>query len=142
MNASVEEIVRTIIKKRKEQEVLDIAIYDLERQLSGILDIDNAMKFADPFFVEGKTYVVKKVKIPNPSGTFDQSILQKVREVLSPNNHEIVYKKPWEETKKHPGKYDGVKLSALAKQVGGELLEIVEESRFPVRYVTKIMEVK
>ena len=113
----------------------------LESEVLSYLEAEGANEFPDSFDVDGEIVTVYRYKVKSKYGTFDQSALVALKELLSPENYDKVYTPGNTKEVQVPGKYDGVKLNAVANKYGGEVKEAIEKARLPVSYKLKIKEV-
>jgi len=113
----------------------------LESEVLSYLEAEGANEFPDSFDVDGEIVTVYRQKIKGRYGTFDQSALLALKELLSPENYAKVYTPGYTKEVQVPGKYNGVKLNAVANKYGGEIKEAIEKARLPVSYQLKIKEV-
>ena len=139
--SAIEDAVKKLIQIDKEITVLELEKHKYRSELLADLEAKSANKYPDPFTVEGKTYAVERSTIRHPQGTFDQSLLTGLRELLSPENFRKAWSPGYEKVTKIEAKYDGKVLAQFARQYGGEIAEIIEGARLPVGHDIKIKEV-
>lgn len=136
-----EDTVKQIRLIDKSIAIAELEKNKLESELLFYLEGIDANGFPDPFDVDGAIVTVYRQKIKGRYGTFDQSALVALKELLSPENYDKVYTPGYTKEVQVPGKYDGVKLNAVANKYGGEIKEAIEKARLPVSYQLKIKEV-
>ena len=135
------DIEDTVKQIRLIDKSIAIAYMEKDKLESGLLfylESIGANEFPDSFDVDGEIVTVQREKIKGRYGTFDQSALVALKELLSPENYDKVYKPGYTKEVQVPGKYDGVKLNAVANKYGGEIKEAIEKARLPVSYKLKI----
>jgi len=136
-----EDTVKQIRLIDKSIAIAELEKNKLESELLFYLEGIDANGFPDPFDVDGAIVTVYRQKIKGRYGTFDQSALVALKELLSPENYAKVYTPGHVKEVQVPGKYDGVQLNAVANKYGGEIKEAIEKARLPVSYQLKIKEV-
>lgn len=139
--SAIEEAVKKLIQLDKEITILELEKHKYRSQLLADMDAKGANKYPDSFNVEGKTYTVERRTIRHPQGTFDQSLLTGLRELLSPENFRKAWSPGYEKITNIEAKYDGKVLAQFARQYGGEIAEIIEEARLPVGHDINVKEV-
>ena len=137
----IEDTIKQIRLIDKSIAIAELEKDKLESELLFYLEGIDANGFPDPFDVDGAIVTVSRQKIKGRYGTFDQSALVALKELLSPENYDKVYKPGHIKEVQVPGKYDGVQLNAVANKYGGEIKEAIEKARLPVTYQLKIKEV-
>jgi len=137
----IEDIVKQIRLIDKSIAIAELEKDKLESDLLFYLEGMDANEFPDPFDVDGEIVTVYRQRIKGRYGTFDQSALVTLKELLSPENYDKVYTPGYTKEVQVPGKYDGVKLNAVANKYGGEIKEAIEKARLPVSYKLKMKEV-
>ena len=129
--ASIEEKVKERILLDKQIEILKLAQYEIDRELQFDLMEKDSKGYIDTFVVEGDSYTVGLKKIPNRSGTFDQTQLHSLKEMLPTDVLKKVFKDRWEETVTHPESWDGKQLAVLERKDGnGEIGRTIKNARF------------